>query len=248
MNQDTNEKCLNCGSTLKGAYCHHCGQKQESKLIPLSAFIQRTFSEYFSLDNQFLATVKKLLLKPGLLTVAWVEGKRQKYTPPVRLYIIISLVYFTVLALTESSSFFTIMNFDYETGAVYRKWLPRMMFLMMPLFAACLHLVHIKQKKYYVEHLIFSIHIYCIIFIISAIQSALRYSIGAQADVTFANLPIWYRIIDMILGIGPFLYLGLSLKRVYQQQTWLVVLKTFALFILFLGILILSALIIQGLS
>ncbi|QQL51319.1 DUF3667 domain-containing protein [Mucilaginibacter ginkgonis] len=44
--------------------------------------------------------------------------------------------------------------------------IPKMMFVLLPLFALILRLAFWKNHKYYVEHLIFSFHLHCFVFLL----------------------------------------------------------------------------------
>jgi len=46
---------------------------------------------------------------------------------------------------------------------------PKMMFILLPLFALILGVTFMKSKKYYVEHLIYSFHLHCFMFLFMAI-------------------------------------------------------------------------------
>ena len=49
---------------------------------------------FFPFDTRFFITLKYLITKPGLLTTEYWLGRRTKYLPPLRLYLVMSLVYF----------------------------------------------------------------------------------------------------------------------------------------------------------
>lgn len=213
--------------------------------MPVRTFIRNGVAEYLNLDNRFLRTVYQLLIKPGYLTTQWIAGRRASHTAPVRLYLIVSLLYFSVLAFTETTSFFNIMNFDPQTGSLYRIWLPRMMFLMMPLFAVAVMGLHYRLKRYYVEHLVFSVHLFCFIFTVNVLQTLLRHFMGAAPGQPFTAHPLWFQVTDVTLIALPVLYLGIALRAVYRQRLWLVVMKTFLLYNIYFLILVISALLIE---
>lgn len=55
-------------------------------------------SNYFSLDGRFGRSVVPFLFSPGKLTNEFISGRRKTYMHPVRLYLVISLLFFTVFA------------------------------------------------------------------------------------------------------------------------------------------------------
>jgi hypothetical protein len=73
-------------------------------------------------------------------------------------------------------------------------------FVMMPLFALILKMLYVRQKRFYVEHFVFSLHVHAFVFSIGTILML------AQWDWVQVVLLTWF-----------LLYLFLSLKRVYRQ-------------------------------
>lgn len=88
--------CLNCDSTLRGQYCAHCGQRSQSRLISLWELISDAFGDLFELDSRLWKTLVPLLIRPGLLTADYLQGKRARFMPPFRSYLVLSLLFFVV--------------------------------------------------------------------------------------------------------------------------------------------------------
>ena len=88
--------CLNCGTELRGQYCGHCGQRARSRLISLWELIQDAFGDLFELDSRLWRTIVPLLIRPGQLTRDYLEGRRARYMPPFRMYLVLSVVFFVV--------------------------------------------------------------------------------------------------------------------------------------------------------
>ena len=85
--------CKNCNSELVGLYCSECGQKN-IQLLSIKETLKEFTDNVFSFDTRFFITLKYLITKPGLLTTEYWLGRRTKYLPPLRLYLVMSLVYF----------------------------------------------------------------------------------------------------------------------------------------------------------
>lgn len=90
------QNCLNCGETLAGQYCGRCGQRATSRLISVFELLRDAFGDLFELDSRLWRTVVPLLIRPGLLTKDYLEGRRARYMPPFRMYLVLSLVFFVV--------------------------------------------------------------------------------------------------------------------------------------------------------
>ena len=99
------QHCLNCGERLAGQYCGNCGQRSRSKLISLWELISDAFGDLFELDSRLWQTLLPLLFRPGRLTRDYLEGKRARFMPPFRMYIVLSLLFFLVLYFNPREDF-----------------------------------------------------------------------------------------------------------------------------------------------
>jgi len=93
--------CPNCKKELKGPYCYHCGQNQKSFDKFFWTLLNESFEDVFSLRSRASITLLHLLFHPGYLTREFFSGRRARYVPPLRLYLITSLVFFTVLTIVS---------------------------------------------------------------------------------------------------------------------------------------------------
>lgn len=90
------KNCLNCGTELKGAYCHECGQKDLPQRQTTGELLSNFVSSFSNYEGKFLLTVKYLILRPGSLALDYNSGKRERYFHPVRMYAFISFVFFLI--------------------------------------------------------------------------------------------------------------------------------------------------------
>lgn len=88
--------CLNCGTELRGQYCGSCGQRARNRLISLWELLSDAFGDLLELDSRLWRTLIPLLIRPGQLTRDYLEGRRARYMPPFRMYLVLSLVFFLV--------------------------------------------------------------------------------------------------------------------------------------------------------
>jgi hypothetical protein len=94
-----NPQCLNCGTPLQGPFCHYCGQPDRNFLRFFPVLLRELLEDFLDFDSRFMRTMKPLLFKPGRLTRDYLDGRRFRYTPPLRLYIFSSIGCFFVAAL-----------------------------------------------------------------------------------------------------------------------------------------------------
>ena len=99
--------------------------------------------------------------------------------------------------------------------------IPKMMFLLLPLFALILKLVYINKDKYYYEHLIYSFHLHSAIFLSVLFTMLLQWLIGFVYDIS-----AWLAFLCVIYIIW---YIYRSLRTFYNSTRWVTVLKLFFL-------------------
>ncbi|MBT8083560.1 MAG: DUF3667 domain-containing protein [Gammaproteobacteria bacterium] len=88
--------CLNCGSELQGQYCGRCGQRATNRLISLWELLRDAFGDLFEFDSRLWRTMIPLLIRPGRLTRDYLVGRRARYMPPFRMYLVLSVIFFVV--------------------------------------------------------------------------------------------------------------------------------------------------------
>jgi len=99
--------------------------------------------------------------------------------------------------------------------------IPKMMFLLLPMFALILKLVYINKKRYYYEHLIYSFHLHSAIFLSILVTMLLKWLF----DFIY-NIDVWLGILCAIYIIW---YIYRSLRTFYGSTRWITVLKIFFL-------------------
>jgi hypothetical protein len=90
------EHCLNCGTVLSGQYCSRCGQRARSRLIRVWELVRDAFGDLFELDSRLWQTLIPLLVRPGRLTREYLRGRRARFMPPFRTYLVLSVIFFLV--------------------------------------------------------------------------------------------------------------------------------------------------------
>jgi len=263
--------CPNCDKEFNKefAYCPHCGQKNSKLRIGLKHFISDYLSANFNLDSKILLTLKYLLFKPAFLTKEFLKGRQTKYIPPVRLYLVISLFYFFILALNlpssnqlvkdnkgesadttniaqgssiaNDSSVFS-LSFSNEreedsdtslnivqsflkekaellktkTGKVQflenmKKYISTGMLILLPFFALLFTLLFFK-KRYYMENLLFVIHLQSAILFIAIFFNLLDFVYDAN----------WPLVVELLLFV---IVTFLWMKNFYETSTWTTIWK-----------------------
>ncbi len=238
--------CPNCSTSLLGGHCHECGQKKiDANEYSIKRFIGRAINDFTDLEsNKVLQTLSAMIVRPGLLAVEYLAGRRGSYLGPLKLYLTFSALYFlfawTVLSDVRGGSAERIARnpmtvrmakqrgLDPKTLAdkikekteKYASVLRIFSVLVSGTFLAALYF---RMRKYYVEHLVFSLYYYSFDFFCKSFFALLFLvctAIGFKLPVMALNL--FYPI--------ALIYLVLALRRVYQQKWPITVVKAVVLF------------------
>ena len=321
--------CLNCGTALKGPFCYYCGQPDRNFMRFFPVLLRDLMEDLLDLDSRFMRTIKPLLFKPGRLTRDYMEGRRFRYAPPMRLYIFSSIVFFLLAAFLSSDAItinsvesdsglihigtdstqeqeiigealsklpadvleqidvehepnetadqesgngfelddiqFNEQPWNRETNPVDIKWLPKWlntrindeiegspqkaeqinenpdlivdkvfdilpatMFVLLPLVALIFKFWYLFAKRYYIEHLIFSLHNHAFLFVgLTLILLAnLGESFLTAHNYSAAATAMYWLIV--IISIWLPVYMLISLRVVYKQN-WFMTLGKFVM-------------------
>ena len=239
------ETCRNCGTLLKGEFCHHCGQSAKVIRRPTREVLDDALGNVFHWDSRLLRTLRMLISRPGQLSVEWTEGRRMSFVPPFRLYIIVSFVLFLVVGITarQDNTDFQVLSADssalqslqaavqeakeagdwftgiflqatlqaLEDPAAYLRKitsnLPKAAFLFLPVFALLHMLANIRQARYYIDYLVFSLNFHAFSFLLITlvvVTGLISSTVGNFMEWLYFGLPVY--------GIVAF--------RTFSQQGW----------------------------
>ena len=202
--------CKNCETPLTGNFCSQCGQKDVELERPLLALLGEVIQEAFDVDGRAARTARALLFHPGLLTSEFLAGRRRHYSSPMRLYIVISLLFFVVAAWVASQGILLTDGQTLETdGAgqarLFADFVPRLMFIMLPVFALILKIAY--RKRLYFDHLIHSLHLHSATYIVLALELPLE---------RVASSSVYAAGVQLVLIIYLLVHFIISIHRVYR--------------------------------
>ncbi len=111
------ENCLNCGEVLTGQHCSHCGQRATVRVLSMWAMVRDLLGDITNFDSRFWRTLLPLAFRPGVLTQDYLRGRRASYTPPFRMYLILSVAFFLLATLGGNPGSDLTFNVDDKGGA-----------------------------------------------------------------------------------------------------------------------------------
>lgn len=242
---DIGPSCLNCNTRLHGKFCHSCGQKATSASVKLHDFVHEATHEFLHLDGKIVNTLKLLVAKPGQLTVEFLEGRRSRYVSPLRVYLTFSLIFFTLAAILPRGLESAVkvrgdtgLQGDTELerrlatgmrkaeqdadliGNAVLHHLPKIMFVLMPVFALIIWAFYRKQQQFYIPHLYYSVHFHAFVFLVMSVYVAVN-RIGVPKPAAAV----------LILTVIPYHFI--ALRRVYGGSRGVTLAKGFAVAFLY---------------
>ncbi len=91
-----------------------------------------------------------------------------------------------------------------------RNNIPTMMLGCIPLFALVLKMLYLRQRRYYVEHLVYALHIHTFAYLGALLITLIGMGLAQWSNVARV-------LVCTFLGIVMFVLVFLSIRRVYQQ-------------------------------
>jgi hypothetical protein len=215
--------CKNCHKKLleNAHYCIQCGQSSASLNRPILAVSKDMLHELLDIDGRLWLTLSTMIRKPGQLTYEFNQGKRVKYTPPLRLYLVISILFFIIF-----SSIYQVYAPDRPLTDSMISYYSKAMFLLFPVFAFIVQLFF--RQSFYIGNLVFSMHLHSIVYLMLMLIAPIE----ALEQ---------YHQVFLLLQIPPTAYLiwyiFTAFKTVYQQSWWKILVKASVIYMVYMAIL-----------
>jgi len=91
-------ECLNCGTTLTGAYCHACGQPGHVHRT-IGAIGHDLLHGALHFEGKLWRTLPMLAFRPGVLTRRYIDGQRARFVSPMALFLFSVFLMFAVFQM-----------------------------------------------------------------------------------------------------------------------------------------------------
>ena len=259
--------CTNCGSPSVGTYCADCGERQpSSRDYSLRGLLGDAFHEVTSIDGRLTRSVIALLSQPGLLTRDWFEGRRGRYVKPFSLFLLLNVAFFLIQPHTALLSY-KYSNYVYGSSAAARHRVAlaeqqraklgdsaeqfvirfngglqdqkkSLLVFCIPMVAMGMALMYAWRRRFFAEHLVFSVHAYSFLLLFMSIVMPAAGLLAKWVTLRLgwsADRLHWFQTDDgFTVVIAVFLgsYLYLALRRVYGDGRLPAFLRAVALFYL----------------
>ena len=244
--------------------------------LSLGHFVHHSLHDLTHFDTKLFRSLWPLLTKPGLLTREWIDGRRTRYVKPLQMFIMLNILFFffgsmagllpftlKMYEMNRRPIFFALPVKPLVEKKLAATHLPReefeakfdekiahekksLVLTMVPLFACVLALLYARRKRYFAEHLVFSLHFFCFFLLLFLLATPLililRLVLG---HISFGAVPghRQARQVDELFFLVPIItgwcaYLAEAARRVYGSRRIASIaqalLLTFAVFMIFL--------------
>ena len=220
--------CKNCGTPLEARYCPECGQRGIDLERPLPELLGEALRETLDVDGRAARTLWTLIRRPGLLTSEYLAGRRRRYSPPFRLYLIISLLFFVLTAWVAGQGILLDEGQTLEVDAagqarLFADYVPRLMFVLLPVFALLLKAAF--RHRLYFDHLIHALHLHSAAFIVLMAMLPLEQAASRSVLAVTLQLALFAYLLTMLV---------ISFRRVYQVGWPMAVLKVLVILLAYM--------------
>ncbi len=254
---ETSDPCLNCGTLLAGKFCHACGQKKvEDRERTFRHFVYQFFGAAFFLENNFFRNLWLLLSKPGFLAAEYLDGRRKRYMTPLSLFLLINLVYFFAVHLSDLNlslreQLFQPQHRGLANAMVERRLEHRgtsmeayseaydeqstalsktLIILHAPVMALLLMLIYFRRRYYLTDHIVFSVYIIAFVMLLSIVANLLLMALVTTHIIEAqAYFPIYGWTFLIVFPV----YFGIALKRFYRESWSWTIVKTVPVLVAF---------------
>lgn len=111
------QPCANCETIVEDRYCTTCGQLASNFHRPVWDLVMSSLADTFALDGRLSRSLPLLLFRPGRMTRNYLDGKRARYVPPFRLFLLSSVLFFlTLFTLGDQLGWYSNWHLGDEIG------------------------------------------------------------------------------------------------------------------------------------
>ena len=196
MDHSARWTCPTCCVIVTTPFCAGCGEEPlPPRGLTLHGMAEKLLHAVTSIDARVARTANVLLRSPGRLTRAWVDGMRKPYVAPFQLFLIANVIFFAVQSLTGETVFSSSLDSHLHhqdwsglaremvdarlaaTGTSAGQLAPifdrvvvlnakSFIVVMAGAFALLLPLVFVRERRPFMTHVAFSLHLYTFLLLL----------------------------------------------------------------------------------
>jgi uncharacterized membrane protein len=230
--------CPSCKRENATPYCASCGERRrDGRDLTLRGLFGQAFEALTSIDGRLLRSFRCLIAQPGVLTVAFLDGRRKPFLGPVALFLVANVLFFGAESLSGGIVFTTPLASHLEQQpwsglaqtlvarelashhTTAEAYAPRfdgaialharsLILLMVVAFTPLTAAVFRRSHRPFAAHAVFSFHLYAYLLLLFSIATAIP-----AAAVPFGGQRSLSRNLDTVLSIALLIACGVYLYR-----------------------------------
>ena len=163
-------ECANCGGLRAGEYCAACGQRAVQGRLTVPGIAQQVAHDVLNVDRGILFTALELTRRPGDAIRDYVDGKRVRYTGPVKYFVLtVALTTFmtTQMGVLDEVALGMVHGMGdaapvsaAQASRFMAQWMTLFMALGVPFTAAVTGRLFRRAGMTYAEHLALNLYSY----------------------------------------------------------------------------------------
>jgi len=200
MNPTASWTCPACRESLATPFCARCGEEPVApRDLTVRGLAEKLLHALTNIDARALRTLRRLVRFPGELTVDWTSGVRRPYVAPFQIFLIANVLFFGVQSITgeivlsspleshlhhqdwselAQSLVARRLALDPTDFGDYARSFDRALalhaksfvVLMTVPFTLLLPLLFVRQRRPFMAHVVFSLHLYTFLLLLFCVD------------------------------------------------------------------------------
>ena len=250
--------CPSCHRTVSTPYCPACGERAlHPRELTLRGLSDQVFEAFTNIDGRLLRSFRYLIDRPGVLTVAFLQGRRKPFVGPVALFLVTNVLFFAAESLTGGTIFSTPLDrhlhaqpwselaeglaadrlaslhtsldfFAPKFDSAIALHARSLILLMALVFAVLPAIVFPRSRRPFAAHVVFSLHLYGFMLLLFCVGTAIP-AAGVLAGGVRSDSQVLDGAISIALLAACAIYLYFATGVVYGGGQAVRVLKSAAL-------------------
>jgi hypothetical protein len=187
---DIIHKCKSCGFSASGNYCSHCGQSFKTKRISIKELLRELFHFFTHIEKGFFYTLRQLIVAPGRMQLAYVEGKRIIYQKPFSMFLLCA----TITALFRYWIFNAVSKYYHadiiSEAKFFHEYLVITYITLIPIYVLITYLLFYKSGFNYAEVGVMVLYTISICFLMAGLISLIKF-IYPHIDTAYIEFPVF---------------------------------------------------------
>ena len=237
--------CPTCSVVVVTPFCARCGEEPHGpRELTVRGLVDKVVHAVTSIDARAARSARTLLRHPGELTLKWTRGIRKPYVAPFQLFLIANVLFFALQSATGENVFSSSLDSHLHhqdwsqlaqslmsqrlasTNMSVEQYEPlfnravvlnaKSLILLMTLpFALLLPLAFFGERRPFMTHVVFSLHLYTFLLLLFCVALLLS---KASALLGFGGLDT--PMVDNVLSIANLAmcaaYIYVAIGPVYE--------------------------------